>query len=114
MEDQGSFWGNVLAYMIAVPAFGIAFMGAMGGATNALVIRVNFRHTVRYIVLGAMCAAGSGSMAGNVLAHWGLMPSDVGQASTGAIAFFSGLFFPAVFEVILSRINAGKLPLDKQ
>ena len=114
MNEHGNFWSDVLTYIIAIPAVGIAMMGAMGGATNALVIRVNLKQTIRYIVLGAMCAAGSGSMAGSVLAHWGLMPSDVGQASTGAIAFFSGLFFPAVFEVILSRINAGKLPLDKQ
>lgn len=114
MENDNTFWTDLLKQIMAIPAVGIALMGAMGGATNALVVRVNFRQTVRYIVLGAMCAAGSGQMAGAILEHWGFMPSGVGQASAGAVAFFSGLFFPALFEVILSRINAGKLPTDKQ
>jgi hypothetical protein len=114
MENDNSFWTDVLKQVMAIPAVGIALMGALGGATNALVVRVNFRQTVRYILLGAMCAAGSGQMAGAMLEHWGLMPSGIAQASTGAVAFFAGLFFPALFEVILSRISAGKLPTDKQ
>lgn len=109
---EPSFLENLATQLMAIPAVGIALMGALGGGTNALVVRVTPRQTIHYIVLGGLCAAGSGQLSGTLLEYWGFLPEGMAAASSGAVAFFAGLFFPAVFEVILSRLRAGTLPMD--
>ena len=109
---EPSFFESMAIQLMAIPAVGITLMGALGGATNALVVKVTPRQTIRYIVLGGLCAAGSGQLSGTLLEFWGLLPEGMAAASSGAVAFFAGLFFPAMFEVILSRLRAGRLPMD--
>lgn len=113
MEENGFFYGLWLQLM-ALPVIGVLLMGAMGGATNGLVVRVSYSQMVRYVILGAFCAAGSGQLSGALLERVGLFPEGVTQGASGAVAFFAGLFFPALFEVILSRLKAGKLPMDDE
>lgn len=104
---------SLAAQLMAIPVVGVALMGALGGATNALVGKVTPRQTVHYILLGGLCAAGSGQLSGTLLEYWGFLPEGMAAASSGAVAFFAGLFFPAVFEVILSRLRARTLPIDR-
>jgi hypothetical protein len=110
--SEPSWLESLATQLMAIPAVGIALMGALGGATNALVGKVTPRRTIRYILLGGLCAAGSGQLSGTLLEYWGFIPEGMAAASSGAVAFFAGLFFPAVFEVILSRLRAGRLPMD--
>jgi len=110
--SEPNFVEQIWAQVMAVPIAGVVLMGALGGATNALVVKVKPKQAIRLTILGAMCAAGSGSLSGALLEHWGFLPSGMALASSGAVAFFAGLFFPALFEVILSRLQAGKLPTD--
>lgn len=88
----------------------------MGGATSALAIGGSSRRAViRHITLGAMVAGGSGSLAMAIFAKFaGFDPSLIPLAGAGSSAsFFVGVFGPAVIEVVLSRIRAGRLPGEK-
>ena len=94
----------------------LVFWGALGGVTNALVTRVSVREAVRLILLGAVIAAGMGSLSMAFLAAWFNLPSEslmaIGGAG-GSTAYLVGVFGSAIFEVVLGRIKTGKLPGEK-
>lgn len=107
---------EIKAVLMTLPIVGLAIWGALGGATNALVIRVTAREAVRHIVLGGAIAAGLGGLGAPLMAYWLGLPTDaispVTGASTGSIAYLTGSLGSAIFEVILQRIRAGRLPND--
>lgn len=94
----------------------LMFWGALGGVTNALVTRVSVKEAVRLILLGAVIAAGMGSLATAFLAAWFNLPGEsllaIGGAA-GSTAYLVGVFGSAIFEVVLGRIRTGKLPGEK-
>lgn len=115
-EDPTSLWASIKAALIAIPAFGAAFWGALGGATNALVIRVTALEALRHIVIGAVIAAGLGGIGGPLAMYWLGLPAEMisrGEwAAGGSGAYLAGSFGAAIFEVVLTRIRAGRLPHD--
>lgn len=116
--DPQPVWVTIKAALLAIPAVGAALWGALGGATNALVIRVTAIEAIRHIVIGAVIAAGLGGLAGPIMSHWlGLPPEAVRDASGalaagGTAAYLAGSLGAAIFEVLLTRIRAGRLPDD--
>lgn len=116
-EDPTSLWGAVKAALMAIPAFGAALWGGLGGATNALVIRVTWREAVLHIVIGAVIAAGLGGLGGPLVAYWLNLPPDTitrsDWAAGGSGAYLAGSLGAAIFEVVLTRIRAGRLPNDR-
>lgn len=91
---------------------GAAFYGAVGGLTSALAINVDKRAVVRQVLLGAVVAGGMGSGAGAVMAawldvDWSAVPAG---GATGTMSYLTGVFGPAVIEVILGRLRAGRMP----
>ncbi|MBD9528369.1 hypothetical protein [Paracoccus sp. PAR01] len=106
-----------LATLIAIPALAAALWGGLGGATNALVIRVTALEALRHIAIGAAVAAGLCGLAGPILAHWlGMPPGMITRAdgaSVGSLGYLSGSLGGAIFEALLTRIRAGRLPHDK-
>jgi len=115
MAEPAQFLDDLFRRLAAIPAVAVAFWGAAGGLTNALVIRVSFREAARHVSLGALIAVGVGTLGGPLLEHWGLI--GPGWATTGAsdaIAYLTGSLGAAAFEVVLSRIRAGRLPTDKE
>lgn len=97
--------------------------GALGGLTNALVAptgtgyRKSIQHAIRQVMLGALVAAGAGSIGGAVIGKWLGLPAEIIAAGSvgGAMAYFTGIFGGAIIEVVLTRIRAGRLPgEDKQ
>jgi hypothetical protein len=105
------------AALIAVPALAAAFWGGLGGATNALVIRVTAREAARHIAIGASVAAGLGGIAAPILTHWLGLPdgaiTGTDGAATGSLAYLTGSLGAAIFEALLTRIRGGRLPGDK-
>lgn len=89
--------------------------GALGGVTNALVTRVSVREAVRLIVLGAVIAAGMGSLSMAFIAAWFNLPGEslFAGGAAGSAGYLVGVFGSAIFEVLLGRIRTGKLPGDK-
>ena len=95
-----------------------ALWGALGGLTNALVAptgtgyRKSLQHAIRQVMLGALVAAGAGTVGGAIIGKWLGLPSEIITAGSvgGAMAYFTGIFGGAIIEVILTRIRAGKLP----
>lgn len=106
-------WTEIKAALIALPIVGLAIWGALGGATNALVIRVTMREAIRHVVLGAMVAAGLGGLGAPLVGHWLGIPADaLAVAAGGSAAYLTGSLGAAIFEVIIQRVRAGRLPRD--
>lgn len=112
--DGGSnnFWGDLVQAVIASSVVTTAGWGAAGGATSAIVVRVKPGDAVRQIVSGSLIAGGVGTLALGLLVRWGVLSGEAmiaGGAGSSA-SYLIGVFGPAVFEVILSRIRKGRLP----
>lgn len=105
------------AALIAAPGLAAAFWGGLGGATNALVIRVTVREAARHIAIGAAVAAGLGGIAAPILTLWLGLPAGTitgtDGAATGSLAYLTGSLGAAIFEALLTRIRGGRLPGDK-
>jgi hypothetical protein len=95
--------------LIAAPALAAAFWGGLGGATNALVIRVTAREAARHIAIGAAVAAGLGGLGAPILTHWLGLPSGTitgtDGAAGGSLAYLTGSLGAAAFEAALKRIR---------
>ncbi|WP_241648397.1 hypothetical protein [Paenirhodobacter populi] len=115
-EDPQPFWREVVTALLASGAFAAALWGALGGATNALVIRTTIREAVRHITLGALFAAGIGGLGAPIVGYWLGMPPETltmtGGAAGGSVAYLTGSIGAAIFEVVIQRIRAGRLPHD--
>lgn len=84
--------------------------GAAGGLTSGLAITGQTRRAVlRQITMGALIAGGSGAGAAALLSSWLGLPALAVGAGSGA-SYLIGVFGPALFEVVISRIRAGRLP----
>lgn len=107
---------EIKAALIALPVIGLAIWGALGGATNALVIRVTLWEALRHVALGGLFAAGVGGLGAPLLGFWLGLPPDAltasGGAAGGSLAYLTGSLGSAAFEVVLQRIRAGRLPRD--
>ena len=113
LSEIPSFWSEVVTSIVASSAVTAAGWGALGGATSALAVGgTTKRAAVRHVILGALVAGGTGTMAMALTAKaLGLDASLIPLAGAGSSAsFFVGTFGPAVIEVLLSRIRAGRLP----
>lgn len=107
-----ALWKTVAANALV----GASFYGAVGGLTSALAINVDRRSLVRQIVLGAVVAGGMGSGAGAVMSawldvDWSAVPAG---GATGTMSYLTGVFGPALIEVILGRLKAGRMPNEPQ
>lgn len=112
MADH-SAWEALWRGAAASSLLSAAAFGAAGGLTSALSITGQSRRDViRQVVLGALVAGGLGTAAGGVLAAWLGLPAGAIPAVGvgGAASYLSGVFGPALFEVVLGRIRAGRLP----
>ncbi len=87
-----------------------ALWGALGGATNALTTQMRLRDAIRHIVLGALIAAGMGSLSMAVIMAWLSLPIAAIPAggTSGAASYIMGVFGPAIIELILARLRARK------
>ena len=115
-DDPTPIWASIKTAILAVPVLGAAAWGALGGATNALVIKVTLIEAVRHIAIGAAIAAGLGGLGAPLLGHWlGLPPGTLNApegAAGGTVAYLTGSLGAAVFDVLLHRIRRGRLPRD--
>lgn len=113
--DVSTFWNDVWNAAATSATLAAAAWGAAGGMTSAMSITgLPRRDIIRHIALGALVAGGLGTAAGAVITAWLGLPSAAIPAGGGfgAASYMAGVFGPAVFEVILSRIRAGRLPGD--
>lgn len=115
MPDDLSFIEKVLSGAAASSVVVAAGWGALGGATAALTVKVSGKDAVRMIVTGGLVAGGGGATVGAMMAFYlSLSAEFVALAGAGASAsYMVGVFGPAIFEVLLSRIRSGRLPTDK-
>lgn len=115
-DDPTPIWASIKAAVFAVPVLVTALWGGLGGATNALVIKVTALEALRHIAIGAAIAAGLGGLGAPLLGHWlGLPPGTLNApegAAGGTAAYLTGSLGAAVFEVLLHRIRGGRLPRD--
>lgn len=113
MDPQNSIWAELWRAAAANVTLTAVAWGAGGGLTSALAIEGQSRRAViRQVVMGALIAGGLGTAGGTVLWAWLGLPPEAIPASTavGATNYLTGVFGPAVFEVVLRRIRAGRLP----
>lgn len=113
MTDHPTIWAEVWRSAAASVTLTAAAWGAAGGLTSALAITGQQRRDViRQVVLGALVAGGLGTAAGAVLSTWLGLPVEAIPAVGvgGSTSYLTGVFGPALFEVVLSRIRAGRLP----
>ena len=115
MPDDTSIWTEIIRAAAASATVAAASWGAAGGATSALVIKVSTRDAIRQVAVGALVAGGLGTAAGALVSTWFGFPAQAIPAiSAGSAAsYMVGVFGPAVFEVLLSRLKRGQLPGDK-
>lgn len=113
MTDQTTLWAEMWRGAAASATLTAAAWGAAGGMTSALAITGQQRRDViRQVALGALVSGGLGTAAGGVLSSWlGLDAQAIPLVGAGgSMSYLSGVFGPAVIEVILSRVRAGRLP----
>lgn len=67
-DDPTPIWASAKAAFLAVPVLGTALWGGLGGATNALVIKVTALEALRHVAIGAAIAAGLGGLGAPSLA----------------------------------------------
>jgi hypothetical protein len=107
-KEDPSFWFAVFERLASSALLILAVWGAAGGLTNALVVRASVRETIRLLVLGAIIAAGMGSLSMAMLVSFLDLPPEAipaaGASSSAAYVF--GTFGSAIVEVILGRIRA--------
>ena len=115
-EDPTPIWASVKSAFVAIPVLGAAAWGALGGATNAIVIRVTALEALRHVALGALIAAGLGGLGAPLINHWLGLPAGTlnapDWAAGNAVAYLTGSLGAAVFDVVLHRIRRGRLPSD--
>ena len=93
-------WTERAAEAMASAIFVAACWGALGGGANVLSSRMGWKEAFRHIALGAIIAAGAGSLVGELVAHW-VMPSGMEfktGASVGVASFLSGALGASVLE----------------
>lgn len=109
---MNEFIEQVLKAVAANTVVGASFYGAVGGLTSALAINVDRKALLRQVILGAVVAGGMGSGAGAVMSawmniNWSAVPAG---GATGTMSYLMGVFGPAIIEVILGRLRAGRMP----
>lgn len=110
MTEPPTFFGDLWRALASSPHLHAIGWGAAGGLTSGLAITGQARRAVlRQIIMGALIAGGSGAGAATLLSSWLGLPALAVGAGSGA-SYLIGVFGPALFEVILSRIRAGRLP----
>lgn len=120
MTDETSILAETLKSVAANATALSALWGAAGGLTSALSISDEdgtgrkVKSALRQIVIGALAASGGGTTLGAVGAHWMGLPTEAIPAfgAGGAVAYLTGVFGPALIEVMLQRIRAGRIPSD--
>ena len=120
MTDETGIIAATIKSIVANATVISALWGAAGGLTSALSITDDEaegrrgRAAVRQVVIGSLLAAGGGTTMGAAMAHWmGLPPQQIPAfGASGAMAYMTGVFGPAIIEVVLQRIRAGRLPSD--
>ena len=107
MNEETGFIATVLRDLATSTAVILAAWGALGGATNALTTKMHLREALRHILLGALIAAGMGSLSMAVIATWmGLPTSAIPSGSAaGSAAYLVGVFGPAFIEMMLERFG---------
>ena len=110
MTEKTGFVAAVLNDLATSTAIILATWGALGGATNALTTRMRLRDALRHILVGAMAAAGMGSLSLVIVANWMSLPSAtiLAGGAAGSAAYLVGVFGPAFIEVVLARLRSGK------
>lgn len=115
MPDSSTIWHEVwravAASGVLTGASAVAY-GAAGGLTSALAVRAPPRSMIRQILMGGLIAGGAGTAATALLATWGIIPAGaiIAAGAGGSASYLIGVFGPAVFEVILTRVYRGRLP----
>lgn len=113
LHEEPSFWAEVVRSVVASSAVTGAGWGALGGATSALAVGGGGKKAaVRQVLMGALVAGGTGTLGMAIFAKsFGLDAALIPLVGAGSSAsYFAGVFGPAVIEVLLSRIHAGRLP----
>ena len=110
MNDPNSFVTAVLREFAASTVVILAAWGALGGATNALTTKMRLRDALRHILLGALIAAGMGSLSMAVIMAWlGLRPEAIpAGGAAGSAAYLVGVFGPAIIDLMLARLRDRK------
>jgi len=109
-ENTPVLWFAIWEKLTASAFIILAAWGAIGGATNALVVKATVKEASRLIALGAVIAAGMGSLSMSVLVAFLDLPSEAipaGGASSSA-AYIFGVFGSAIVEVALGRIQQAR------
>lgn len=112
MSEQPTLVNEIWKVLENSPAVRAAALGAAGGLTSGLSITGQTRRAVaRQILIGAIMASGLGSLSAALMSAWLGLPALAVGAGSGA-SYLVGVFGPALVEVMLSRIRAGRLPND--
>lgn len=114
MASETSIMTEIGNAIMASATIAAAAWGAAGGITSAIAVKVDRRAVLRQVFLGALVAGGMGTGGMAMVAHWLGMPASaiVLGGAGGAGSYVVGLFGPAIIEVILGRIYAGRLPTE--
>ena len=102
MNNDPNLWSQVFSDRNAL----LAFLGAMGGMTRALALKTSWIEGLRVIIIGAIFAAGVGTLAPVLLRPWlGELPDDLLATfgAVGAIAFITGLMAVTVIERLIGN-----------
>ncbi len=107
MNEEPGFIATVLRDLATSTAVILAAWGALGGATNALTTKMHLRDALRHILLGALIAAGMGSLSMAAITTWmGLPPAAIPSGgAAGSAAYLVGVFGAAFIEVVLARLR---------
>lgn len=115
-SGEVSFLVEVWERVVSSTILQVGLWGAAGGITNALIVKSNRREAVRLIFLGGFVSAGTSSVAGAIISVYFNLSTEAAVAigGAGSFGYMAGIFFPAMFEVLLQRIGRGYLPNEAQ
>lgn len=113
MTGEPSIWQELWRAAATNATLAAVAWGGAGGLTSALAIQGQSRRAVvRQVTMGALVSGGLGTAGGGILWAWLGLPPEAIPVTTaaGAVNYLTGVFGPAVFEVVLRRIRSGRLP----
>lgn len=105
MSDDPNIWREVFSPLSQA----LAFFGGLGGLVKAMVQRLDWRETLRVVIVGSGTAFGMGALSPIALRHIiGEIPDDL-AGTLGVLcasAFMVGVVAVALVERFISRTHA--------
>lgn len=99
--------GGPLEQVFNELAIVLALMGALGGMTRGVAVRLGWLEVGRGVALGALLATGMGALLPQIVSPW--IGSDLGQGATVPILAACAYLVGFAQDVLIARLRGGRV-----